>query len=221
MGGRCDPGGRGAGRRQRSHKAADAVPHSRRCHGRITMGEAMNLHLGWLHAIRLGYPPTVFVTVNLTCAPSSTLLDPVNRISVLRDRMKSHLKRGGLSVLVWIEVRENPGGKSEHVHWAIWVPPHLTPAFKGAMRGWVAMDADQMLIGAVDFRRVYDWVGLQQYLLKAGTEEVRQKFSVPEKFSKFQGKIEGPRVRVSHAIGAKARRDSEWPLSALVAGVVP
>lgn len=212
-----DPGGRGAGRRERHQTAAAAGgPHARRLrHGRITEAEAWKLHLGWLFAIYIGRAPNLFVTVNWTCAPSSTVPDPVDRISMTRDRMKSFLRRNGSLSFVWIEVRENPGGHAEHVHWVIFVPEDLVAKFKSAMRRWVAMDADTVNRAAVRFVVIWDWIGLRGYLLKAGTPEVRRLFSVPASMSPFQGQIDGPRVRVSHAVGAKARKDSGWPVEAL------
>jgi hypothetical protein len=211
-----DPGCWGAARRERPHKAADGVPHSRRRrHGRITVAEAWNLHLAWVFAIFLGWPPNLFVTVNWTCAPSSTCPDSMRRLSMIRDRMKAFLRRHGVVALVWIEVRENPGDHAEHVHWAIFVPVHLLARFKAAMRHWIALDADSINRAAVVFRVIWDWVGLQRYLLKGGAAEVRRLFSVPSSMSPFQGPIDGPRVRVAHAIGATARRDSGWRVEAL------
>jgi len=172
------------------------------------MAEAWNLHLGWLFAIHIGCAPNLFVTVNWTCAPSSTVSDPVRRLSMTRDRMKSFLRRNGALSLVWIEVRENPGGHSEHVHWVIFVPERLVAKFRAAMRKWATMDAETVNAAAVVFRPIWDWVGLQRYLLKAGTPEVRRLFSVPASISPFQGQIDGPRVRVAHAVGHKARSHS-------------
>jgi hypothetical protein len=44
--------------------------------------------------------------------------------------------------------------------------------------------------------------------MKAGTDEIRQRYNVPDKWSHSQGTIEGARVRIAHSIGPMARLPS-------------
>jgi hypothetical protein len=123
----------------------------------------------------------------------------------VRDRLKSFLRRETGQAPVWIEVREASRNDGDHVHLALYVPPHLIARFRRSMLGWVNLDADTIERRAVKVVGVFDWVGLQRYLLKGAAQEVRQLFFVPLRHNPFQGVVYGPRVRVSHSIGPTAR----------------
>ena len=47
------------------------------------------------------------------------------------------------------------------------------------------------------------------YLMKAGTNEVRQRYGVPDRWSRSQGMIEGARIRIAHSSGPMARKAAE------------
>jgi hypothetical protein len=186
-------------------------------HPNITLSEAVNLSQAWQFAINQGWPPNQFASVNWAKAPSTAVPDPVQRIGLVRDRMKAFLRRHAPGLpFVWIEVREKPSLQGEGVHWVIHVPHALTKQFKASLRNWVANEADSLDPAAVNVKSVDTWFGLRNYLLKGGSEEVRRLYDANKYRKPFQGVIYGPRVRVSHAIGPKARTEApETPASAL------
>jgi hypothetical protein len=132
----------------------------------------------------------------------------------------------------WIEVRENPPSKNERagandhegVHLALFVPdrpdcripiePGANSKFKkaltGALRRWVARDCDLETVGrnVVHVRAIDDDEKALSYLVKGGVKAVRVKYQTL-RFGRRkvdQGVIEGPRYRISHAIGATAQQ---------------
>lgn len=193
---------------------ASAGGRRRKRHLKISAGQAWNLHEAWRFAVWIGRAPTLFVTINWRFAPSSTYPDSIARMSRVRDCMKSFLHRHTGQGPVWMEVREDPKSRGDHVHLALYVPAWLEPAFRKALKGWVSMDAQGMEGRAIKTKPIYDWVGLQRYFLKGATREVRQLFSVPPRHSPFQGVIHGPRVRVSHSIGPTARKAAGFATAA-------
>lgn len=189
-------------------ESADRTPR-RAAHGKLNMRDAAKLSEAWVFAIRLGNAPTLFVSVNWSEAQSCE--DLVLRIGKVRDAMKAFLTRHGVPV-VWLEVREKPR-KGEGVHWAIYVPTDLIPAFSAALTRWVAMGADEVSDRAVDVRLVGPrWWDRRDYMLKGGNEKVRKAYKC-SRFDKngskaSQGIIHGPRLRVAHSIGQTARKAS-------------
>jgi hypothetical protein len=192
--------------RSTTPSAIDYSPIKRKQHKCITKAKASQLDDALLFASQIDRLPTAFVTINWPCLPSSTHTDLIARLSKIRDRMKSFIKRATGQAPVWIEVWENPGGVREHVHLAVFIPMNLYEAFKRAFHKWASVEADIVNAKAVSIRRIYDLTGLQRYLLKGSTPAVRHLFSVPARFCPYQGTIEGPRVRVSHSIGPTARK---------------
>ena len=176
----------------------------RRLHPAITQREAANAQAAWSFAIDLGYAPNRFVSINwaTACIPQH----PMDRLSRLRDQIKSWLRRWAPGVPpIWIEVREKTRMEGEHVHLVLHVPAPLEERFSEALRGWVARDMGHVDENTLCEKAITNWRGLLRYLMKGGDAEVRQVF--PSRHSQAQGVIEGPRVRVAHAIGYSARRD--------------
>lgn len=184
------------------------------------MAEAENVNQAWLFAIRQKWPPNVFVSINWRSAPSTTVVDPVVRLSRLRDRMKSFLRRHAPETPpVWIEAREKPRAEGEGVHLAVFVPTGLGACFGESMVKWVARDADWIEPKAVDVRPVgARWWDRRDYMLKGGERSVCERFDCRRFRKPLQGVIYGPRVRVSHSIGPSARKAAaERPRKALLA----
>lgn len=180
-------------------------------HPAITMSEALSFADAWQHARALGYPLNLFASVNWAHAPSAA--HAIERIGRLRDAAKSFLRRHapGLPVL-WVECREKPRTKGEGVHLALHVPEHLQTRITSAMAGWVAASGDDFAASAVDVRPVGPrWWDRRDYMLKGSDAEVRARFDTDRFRKGSQGVIEGPRVRVAHALGRKAR--AEWAAS--------
>lgn len=176
-------------------------------HAAITMPEAMNFADAWRHARELGHPLNLFASVNWAHAPSAA--HAIERIGRLRDAAKSFLRRHAPGIpILWVECREKPRTKGEGVHFAIHVPEHLQTRITSAMAGWVSASGDDFAASAVDVRPVGPrWWDRRDYMLKGGDAEVRARFDTDRFRKGSQGVIEGPRVRVAHALGPKARAD--------------
>jgi hypothetical protein len=218
----ADDGGSGARRRKRKPKAAAggarAQPHRKR-HGKIIMPEAVNVLEAWRFAIRMGWPLSMFVSINWALAPSSRFPDPVARIARFRDCMKSWLRRAAPGwPFVWIEAREKPRAEGEGIHIAVAVPHELRSSFAAMVARWVAADADYFVPGAADVRPVGPrWWDRLAYMLKGSEPDVYSRFGCGRFGKPYQGAIYGPRVRVAHAIGPTARRAAEKALEAALA----
>ena len=181
-------------------------------HGPIPLDKAIDTKAAWLFAVRAGLAPTVMVTINWSLIPpDEAQRHPVNRMTAIRDAMKQWLKRQvpGQSP-VWIEVRENPRNKGDHVHLVVHVPPCGLLAFEAAMRRWVAANSAEIKPNGLNVTPIRsNWWDLFAYLMKGGTDEARDFAGTRRKHRTSQGVIDGPRVRVAHSIGPTARRASE------------
>lgn len=181
-------------------------------HGPIPLDKAIDTKAAWLFAVRAGVAPTVMVTINWSLIPPGEAEPhPVNRMTAIRDAMKQWLKRQvpGQSP-VWIEVRENPRNKGDHVHLVVHVPPCGLLSFEAAMRRWVAAHSAEIKPNGLNITPIRsNWWDLFAYLMKGGTDEARDFAGTLHKHRTAQGVIDGPRVRVAHAIGPTARRASE------------
>lgn len=181
-------------------------------HNQITMAQAENASEAWLFAIRRGIPLNAFITVHWGHAPAKAAgLHPVDRNGLLRDGLKAWIYRNAPGVpFAWIEVREKTRALGEHVHLVAHVPDHLRERFAKAVDRLVAHQSASVSPTAVDVRPVGPkWWDRRAYLMKAGTDEVRQRYDVPDKWSRSQGTIEGARVRIAHSIGPMARKAAE------------
>ena len=187
-------------------------------HNQITMVQAENSREAWLFSVRNETPLNTFATVHWGHAPAKTAgLHPVDRNGHLRDGLKAWIYRNALDKktgkrvpFVWIEVREKTRALGEHVHLVVHVPDHLRERFAKAVDRLVALQSASVSPTAVDVRPVGPkWWERHSYLMKAGTDDVRQRYSVPDKWSRSQGTIEGARVRIAHSIGPMARRAAE------------
>ena len=181
-------------------------------HDHITMAQAENAREAWLFAIRNGAALNTFATVHWSHAPAKAAdLHPVDRNGLLRDGLKAWIYRNAPGVpFAWIEVREKTRALGEHVHLVAHVPDHLRERFAKAVDRLVARQSASVSPTAVDVRPVGPkWWERHAYLMKAGTDEVRQRYRVPDRWSRSQGMIEGARIRIAHSIGPTARRASE------------
>lgn len=169
------------------------------------MPEAQNFDAAWRFAIELGYAPNLFVSINWAEAPSD--LDAVERLTRFKDALKAFMQRHAPGVPpIWLEVREKPR-KGENVHLALYVPDELRERFTAAARRWVERPAVDATPAAVDVRPVGPrWWDRRDYMLKGGDEAVQKQFDTARFKKGGQGTIEGPRIRVSHAIGPSARK---------------
>jgi hypothetical protein len=181
-------------------------------HGPIPLDKAIETKAAWLFAVRAGVAPTVMVTINWPLIPPDKAgRHPVDRMTAIRDAMKQWLKRQvpGHSP-VWIEVRENPRNKGDHVHLVVHVPPCGLLSFETAIRRWVAANSAEIKPNGLNITPIRsNWWDLFAYLMKGGTDEARDFAGTLHKHRTAQGVIDGPRVRVAHAIGQTARRASE------------
>jgi hypothetical protein len=181
-------------------------------HGQITMAQAENAKEAWLFSVRNGAALNTFATVHWGHAPAKAAdLHPVDRSGLLRDGLKAWFYRHAPGVpFAWIEVREKTRALGEHVHLVAHVPDHLRERFAKAVDRLVARQSVSVSPTAVDVRPVgHKWWERHAYLMKAGNDEVRQRYGVPDRWSRSQGMIEGARIRIAHSIGPTARRASE------------
>lgn len=181
-------------------------------HGQITMAQAENAKEAWLFSIRNDAALNTFATVHWGHAPAKAAdLHPVDRNGLLRDGLKAWIYRNAPGVpFAWIEVREKTRALGEHVHLVAHVPDHLRERFAKAVDRLVARQSASVSPTAVDVRPVGPkWWERHAYLMKAGTDEVRQRYKVPDRWSRSQGTIEGARVRIAHSIGPMARKAAE------------
>ena len=181
-------------------------------HGQITMAQAENAKEAWLFSIRNGAALNTFATVHWGHAPAKAAdLHPVDRNGLLRDGLKAWIYRNAPGVpFAWVEVREKTRALGEHVHLVAHVPYHLRERFAKAVDRLVARQSASVSPTAVDVRPVGPkWWERHAYLMKAGTDEVRQRYGVPDRWSRSQGTIEGARVRIAHSIGPMARKAAE------------
>ena len=190
---------------------------SRVTHNQITMAQAENINEAFLFALRNGAPLNILVTVHWGHAPTKTAgLHPVDRNGLLRDGLKAWVYRNAPGApFAWIEVREKTRALGEHVHLVAHIPDHLRERFTKAVDRLVARQSVSVSPTATDVREVGPrWWDRRAYLVKGGTDEVRERFMTAEQrarpgWSPSQGKIEGARVRIAHSIGPMARRASE------------
>ncbi len=186
-------------------------------HGQITMAQAENAKEAWLFSIRNGAALNTFATVHWGHAPAKEAdLHPVDRNGLLRDGLKAWIYRNAPGVpFAWIEVREKTRALGEHVHLVAHVPDPLRERFAKAVDRLVARQSASVSPTAIDVRPVGPkWWERHAYLMKAGTDEVRQRFMTPEQrarpgWGRSQGTIEGARIRIAHSIGPTGRRASE------------
>lgn len=181
-------------------------------HGQITMAQAENAKEAWLFSIRNRADLNTFATVHWSHAPAKAAdIHPVDRNGLLRDGLKAWIYRNAPGVpFAWIEVREKTRALGEHVHLVAHVPDHLRERFAKAVDRLVARQSASVSPTAVDVRPVGPkWWERHAYLMKAGTDEVRQRYGVPDRWSRSQGTIEGARVRIAHSIGPMARKAAE------------
>jgi hypothetical protein len=186
-------------------------------HGQITMAQAENAKEAWLFSVRNGVALNTFATVHWGHAPAKAAdLHPVDRNGLLRDGLKAWFYRHASGVpFAWIEVREKTRALGEHVHLVAHVPDHLRERFAKGVDRLVALQSASVSPTAVDVRPVGPrWWDRHAYLMKGGTDEVRERFMTPEQrarsgWGRSQGTIEGARIRIAHSIGPTARRASE------------
>lgn len=181
-------------------------------HDHITMAQAENAREAWLFAIRNGAALNTFATVHWSHAPAKAAdLHLVDRNGLLRDGLKAWIYRNAPGVpFAWIEVREKTRALGEHVHLVAHVPDHLRERFAKAVDRLVARQSASVSPTAVDVRPVGPkWWERHRYLMKGGADDVRQRYGVPDKWSRSQGTVEGARVRVAHSIGPMARKAAE------------
>lgn len=181
-------------------------------HGQIPLDDARQFDRAWRFAISLGVAPNVFISINWNLAPSVTGAHPMDRIAVLRDGLKQMLYRHAPGVpWVWLEVREAPKLKGEGVHLFVHVPHRLLAMFTDAVCRLVARQSNETTPDAVDVRPVgARWWDRRNYVLKGGDDYVKRAYGTHRFGKAAQGYIEGPRLRCSHSIGAKARQDAGW-----------
>ena len=189
-----------------------SVKRARVKHGQITMAQAENAWEAWLFATRNRTDLNTFVTVHWRHAPAKAEgAHPVDRNGLLRDGLKAWIYRNAPGVpFVWIEVREKTRPLGEHVHLVAHVPDHLRERFAKAVDRLVARQSASVSPTAVDVRPVGPkWWERHRYLMKGGADDVRQRYGVPDKWSRSQGTVEGARVRIAHSIGPMARKAAE------------
>ena len=184
----------------------------RRLHGCILLPDARAFDNAWCFAVGLGVAPNLFISINWSHAPSVDGTHPMDRNAQLRDGLKQVLYRHAPGVpVVWLEAREKPGSKGEGVHLFFYVPEAIIPIFTAAVMRLVARQSSSVSDTAVDVRPVGPrWRDRRDYVLKGGDDAVTQRYATQRFRKGAQGLIEGPRLRCSHSIGAKAQLDAGW-----------
>lgn len=242
VGGRRHPQSRRPRASDRTHNRKGepvvVVPHPRTGaprqlvrHRHITLDQARELDDAWRFAVRQGWALNTLVTINWVCAPPKIEdAHPMDRNARFRDGLKTAMARitsdaGIKRPFVWIEVREKTRTHGEHVHLALHVPADAGGQISGNIESLVQrLVAHQSLIrfgGEVNVKPIKWWPGMRDYLLKGGDDEVLAAFpgaAAKRRAKGSQGVIEGPRVRIAHAIGPTARREAE---AAFLADTVP
>ena len=195
---------------------------TRRRHGSITLKEALDFDAAWRYAIASGFPPNLVVTFYWAHAPADR--DHIDRMTGIKEAMYSWIERHAPGTpFVWLEVREATHADGEHVHFAVHIPPSLLRAFSMMVETWIERGTrpGEFCKTASDVRRIWNWVGLRNYMLKGGTEKVRAHFGINRRWSKDQGLLLGKRTRVAQAIGptrrAAARFKDRQDLATLIA----
>jgi len=107
----------------------------------------------------------------------------------------------------YIAVREMPG-EVEGCHILVHVPEKHRSKFKREFAKWVAYGSHNYSNKALHMRDADDRA--LSYLMKGGTESVRQHFGVYSHWRADQGILSASRVKISHAIGKTARERAEW-----------
>lgn len=153
------------------------------------------------------YEPNLLVTIQWKHAPSTR--PAPERIRRLLNNLNVWLRRRAGLPSVWAYSREVGKLKGEHLHLMVYVPQAMWSEFRRKLRGWIEMETTGELretavrvdpIRPGDVQR-----NLKSYFLKDGTAEVRDLWVKPH-HEATGGKVAGKRIKVSHAIGATARR---------------
>jgi hypothetical protein len=175
------------------------------------MKDADNLHSALLYARYLPSgatgtyaEPNLFVTVSWHLADDGKN-DVGDRIrSILR--LTAQFLRGYGEPMVWVYVQEVSDRKQVHWHWVLFVPHRLQARFKVRLQTWLAAQAmSVVLAGAVVVKPVWSMQGLKHYLMKDGTDEVREKYWVPDHLARSGGIVAGKRAAISRTLRASSR----------------
>lgn len=189
-------------------RTAPGAPVHRCEHWSISEVEAANLSAALNYSRTLDAEPNLFVTIQWLLTASSVRTP--ERIQLVIKRMGAWCRRHGVPV-VWAYVREIGARKGEHLHLAVFVPLRLRKAFFGALEGWVQHDCKEPIPRkTIDTRPITFGLNtwLKRYLLKNGTDAVRNLYGVSRKHKRTEGITMGRRVRVSRSIDAGARANA-------------
>ena len=175
------------------------------------MKDAVNLHEALLHAryvpsgvSGIHAEPNLFVTVSWHLADDGKNDVGARIRSILR--LTAQFLRSKGEPMVWVYVQEVSDRKQVHWHWVVFVPWHLQVRFKARVASWLAAQAvSDVLPGAVFIKPVWLMQGLKHYLMKDGTDDVREKYWVPDHMARSGGIVEGKRVAISQTLCASSR----------------
>lgn len=195
--------------RGRPKRAPGQPVHRRPCE-QISYSDAANVVAALHFANKIGLPPNVHVTVQWRFVESS--LPIADRQARLLNKMGLWLRRRAEVPPVWVYAREVGLRKGEHLHLLVHVPARHLSTFRRQMEAWIHADADpngEVRGRAVDTRTIkpgHERDALKSYLLKEGAQDVLDQWVRPDHRKRATGgTLMGKRVKVSHAIGPKAR----------------
>lgn len=198
--------------RGRPKRAPGQPVHRRPCE-QISYSDASNVVKAIHFAHEIGMPLTAHVTIQWRYVESD--LSVADRQARLLNKMGLWLRRQAKVPPVWVYARETGSKKGEHLHLLVHVPGRNLPAFERQMKAWV--EADVSRLGEIRERPVvtktikpgHERTRLKSYLLKEGEPAVHDIgwVTADHRRKATGGVILGKRVKVSHAIGPKARAE--------------
>jgi hypothetical protein len=190
-------------------------PVYRKRHERIEIKDAVAFSEALNFARHIGREPNVFVTIQWKHAecdrPAADRTRRLLNLLAIWSR-----RRTGLPP-VWAYAREVGIKKGEHLHLLTHVPSAVRAKFDREVRGWIEGEATgEVRQSAVRIMSIRDGDlhgNLKGYLLKDGTDEVRDKYWIAAHHRRSVGVLLGKRVKVSHSIWSQGPRKRAYGLA--------
>jgi hypothetical protein len=121
--------------------------------------------------------------------------------------------------MVWVYAQEVSEKKQLHWHWVVFIPRGLQETFRRLFRGWIVQQigtTGPLPRRAINYKRGWFGIGLLRYLLKEGTDEVRQEYWVPASMERTGGIVEGKRIGISRSLQQLAHSPVRGTLNELI-----
>lgn len=175
----------------------------------IKVAMASNIRVAINAAEAMGLPLTHFVTINFT----HTYCEPIEGVRAFRELRNNRFSKWvtrprkkatwlpSQAAHVWVV--ENPDDLT-HVHWVVHIPAGAEAEFERLMPKWLrAVTGGPFADGALDIKPVHDPSRLALYMLKGAAEGYTTYANI---LSVPQGKVDGRRCGVAHALNRTARK---------------